>query len=82
MIILNAATSLTIEPAFFLAGLAEVYSTVFLCNSSYYNEYEGLSRFFCFTGILLYRQCLEIMDYLLAQNVFVILRICWSPNYS
>lgn len=75
MIILNSSASLTIKPAFILAALAKVDSSVFLCNSYCYNECEGLSRFFCFTGIMLYRLGFEIMDYLLVQNVFVILRI-------
>lgn len=75
MIILNSVTSLTIYSAFILTALAEVYSILFLCNSSCYNEYKGLSRFFCFTGILFYRLCFEIMDYLFVQNVFVILKM-------
>ena len=76
MIILSSVTSLTIESAFILTVAADVYGTVSLCNSSRYNEYEGLSRFFCFIGILFYRLCFEIVDYLLVQNVFVILRLC------
>lgn len=65
-------TSLTVESAFILIVLAEVYSTVFPCNSSCYSEHEGLSTFFCFIGIMLYRLCFETMDYLLVQNIFIL----------
>lgn len=58
------------ESAFILTVLAEVYSTVFLCHSSCYNEYEGLSRFFCFTGIMLYRLCFGIMDYFISPECY------------
>lgn len=82
MIILNLVTSLTVESTFVLIVLAEVSSTVFPCNSSCYNEQEGLSRFFCFTGILLYRLCLETMDYSLVQNIFITLKICLVTKLS
>lgn len=82
MIILNSMTSLTVESAFILIVLAEVYSPVFPCNSSCYNGHEGLSRFFCFTGIMLYGLCLETMDYPLVQNIFIILRICLVTKLS
>lgn len=82
MIILNSMTSLTVESTFVLIVLAEVCSTVFPCNSSCYNEHEGLSRFFCFTGIMLYRLCLETMDYSLVQNSFIILKICLVTKLS